>query len=77
MASVATMRSVSLSTAGASPAAALTGGSQLALELAAGFVVLAIVVALTVLPAGSRASGGARASDEDEAPRFDAMPDAA
>ncbi|HEY3165522.1 MAG TPA: MFS transporter [Candidatus Limnocylindrales bacterium] len=77
MASVATMRSVSLSTAGASPAAALTGGSQLALELAAGFVVLAIVVALTVLPAGSRASGGARASDEDEAPGFDAMPDAA
>ena len=77
MASVATMRSVSLSTAGASPAAALTGGSQLALELAAGFVVLAIIVALTVLPAGSRASGAARASDEEGAPQLDAMPDAA
>jgi EmrB/QacA subfamily drug resistance transporter len=77
MASAATMRGASLAAGGASPAAALTGGSQVALELAAGFVALAIVVAMTVIPSGSAARSGRRTSDEDAAPAFDAMADAA
>jgi hypothetical protein len=77
MASAATMRGASLAAVGASPAAALTGGSQLALELAAGFVVLAIVVAVTVIPSGAAGPSARRASDEDAARAFDAMADAA
>jgi len=77
MASAATMRSVSLSAAGASGAAALTGGSQLALDLAAGFVVLAIVVALTVLPTGSARRAGETQFDEQSAPVTDGLADAA
>jgi EmrB/QacA subfamily drug resistance transporter len=77
MASAATMRGVSLSAGGASPAAALTGGSQLALELAAGFVVLAIVVAMTVIPSGSAIRSVERESDEDAAPAYGSIADAA
>jgi hypothetical protein len=77
MASAATMRGASLAVAGASPAAALTGGSQLALQLAAGFVALAIVVAMTVIPSGSAVRVERRTSDEDDAPDFGAFADAA
>ena len=56
---------------------ALTGGSQLALELAAGFVALAIVVAMTVIPSGSTARAGEREADEEGAPDFGAFADAA
>ena len=66
---------IGLAAGGASPAAALTGGSQLALELAAGFVVLAIVVAITVIPSGSATRSEKRA--DEEAPEFDAIADAA
>ena len=75
MVSAATARGDSLAAGGASPAAALTGGSQLALELAAGFVVLAIVVAITVIPSGSATRSEKRA--DEEAPEFDAIADAA
>jgi len=77
MASAATARGASLAAVGASPAAALTGGSQLALQLAAGFVLLAIVVAVTVIPSGSAARAAATESDEDEAPSYGAVADAA
>jgi EmrB/QacA subfamily drug resistance transporter len=77
MASAATARGVSLAVGGASPAAALTGGSQLALELAAGFVVLAIVVAMTVIPSGSAIRSVERESDEDAAPAYGSIADAA
>jgi len=77
MASAATMRGASLAAGGASPAAALTGGSQLALELAAGFVALAIVVALTVIPSGSAARTAQTESDEEETPGFGSLADAA
>ena len=77
MASAASTRGASLAAGGASPALALTGGSQLALELAAGFVVLAIVVAMTVLPAGSAVRAPETESDEDSAPGFGAIADAA
>ena len=73
MASAATARGASLAIEGASPAAALTGGSQLALELAAGFVALAIVVAMTVLPTSAAARTVETDSDEDSAPSFDAL----
>jgi EmrB/QacA subfamily drug resistance transporter len=75
MASAATTRGASLAVAGATPAAALTGGSQLALQLAAGFVALAIVVAITVIPSGSPAR--VAEADEDEAPSYGAVADAA
>ena len=60
LASAATSRTVSLATAGAAPATALTSGSQLALELAAAFVIAAAVVAVTVLrtPGAIRAEAG-------------------
>jgi hypothetical protein len=77
MASAATARGASLAVDGASPAAALTGGSQLALELAAGFVVLAIVVAMTVIPSGSAIRSVERESDEDAAPAYGSIADAA
>jgi predicted MFS family arabinose efflux permease len=77
MASAATMRGASLAAVGATPAAALTGGSQLALQLAAGFVLLAIVVATTVLPSASAARTEETDSDEDETPAFGAIADAA
>jgi len=77
MASAATMRGASLAAVGATPAAALTGGSQLALQLAAGFVVLAIVVAMTVIPSGLAARTEETHSDEDETPAFGAIADAA
>ena len=77
MASAATARGASLVAGGASASVALTGGSQLALELAAGFVVLAILVAMTVLPAASGARAAESESDQDEAPGFDAVADAA
>jgi EmrB/QacA subfamily drug resistance transporter len=77
MASAATARGATLAAVGASPAAALTGGSQLALQLAAGFVLLAIVVAVTVIPSGSAARAAATESDEDEAPSYGAVADAA
>ena len=62
---------------GASPAAALTGGSQLALELAAGLVALALVVAMTVLPTGSAMRTAETESDEESAPGFGTVADAA
>jgi EmrB/QacA subfamily drug resistance transporter len=77
MASAATARGASLAAGGASPAVALTGGSQLALELAAGFVALAIVVAITVIPSGSTARAGEREADEEEAPGYGTFADAA
>ena len=77
MASAATARGASLVAGGASASVALTGGSQVALELAAGFVVLAIVVAMTVIPSGSAARAAATESDDDEAPELGAMADAA
>jgi hypothetical protein len=74
MASVATTRGASLSAAGANGATALTGGSQLALTVAAVLIVGAIVVAWTVLRVG-RAT---EATTRDEATAdIDAMPDAA
>jgi EmrB/QacA subfamily drug resistance transporter len=75
MASAATARGASLAAGGASSVAALTGGSQLALELAAGFVALAIVVAMTVIPSGSPAR--VAEPDEEEAPSYGAVADAA
>jgi hypothetical protein len=75
MASAATMRGASLTASGASASVALTGGSQIALELAAGFVVLALVVAMTILPSGSAARAAETTSDE--APDFGAIADAA
>jgi EmrB/QacA subfamily drug resistance transporter len=77
MASAASTRGASLAAGGASAATALTGGSQLALQLAAGFVLLAMFVALTVIPSGSAARAAKRASNEDEAPAFDVAADAA
>jgi hypothetical protein len=77
MASAATTRGASLAAGGASQATALTGGSQLALELAAGFVVLAIVVAMTVIPSGSAIRSVERESDEDAAPAYGSIADAA
>jgi EmrB/QacA subfamily drug resistance transporter len=74
MASVATTRGAALSAAGADGATALTGGSQLALTLAAALMVGAIVVAWTVL----RVDRAATASTEEEvtdAP--EGMPEAA
>ncbi len=74
MASVATSRGVALSAAGADGATALTGGSQLALTLAALFILGAIAVAWTVLREGRGA-----ATQATESGSFDdrALPDAA
>jgi hypothetical protein len=74
MASVATSRDVALSAAGADGATALTGGSQLALALAALFIAGAIAVSWTVLREGRGA-----ATQATEAESFDdrALPDAA
>src|SRR4051794_19899432 len=58
MASVATMRGQTLASAGADGRAALTGGSQLALELAAGFVLVALLVAVGVLRPDARSRDG-------------------
>ncbi|HET7471907.1 MAG TPA: DHA2 family efflux MFS transporter permease subunit [Candidatus Limnocylindrales bacterium] len=75
LASAATSRSVSLATGGASQAAALTGASQLAMVLAAGFVLLATVVAMTVLR--TPAAEPARATEIEAEPAIGALPDAA
>jgi hypothetical protein len=77
MASAATARGASLAASGASASVALTGGSQLALELAAGFVVMAIIVSITVLPTRSAARAGAAGSEEHSAPSVDGLADAA
>jgi hypothetical protein len=75
MASLATTRGGVLASAGASPAAALAGGSQLAFTFAAVLVLAAFGVAATVLRAdGGEVAIAATADDEDFA---DAMPDAA
>jgi EmrB/QacA subfamily drug resistance transporter len=55
MASLAATRSEALLATGASPAAALTGGSQLALGLATVLLVLALGIAAVVLPASAGA----------------------
>jgi hypothetical protein len=74
MASIATTRGAALADAGADGAAALTGGSQLALVFAAGLIVAAIGVAWTVLPSGR----STQVSRADEATAdIEAMPDAA
>ena len=49
MASLATTRVNSLTTAGADPATAVSGGSQLAMAFAAVLIVAALVVSVTVL----------------------------
>jgi EmrB/QacA subfamily drug resistance transporter len=75
MASLATTRGEALISAGATPAAALTGGSQLALTFAAALILAALGVAATVLRSEAAAGDDARAAEDDET--FDAMPDAA
>jgi predicted MFS family arabinose efflux permease len=74
MASVATTRGKDLAAGGADGAAALIGGSQLALLFAAVLVVVAIGVAWTVLRADRPALVGATATADD---RVEAMADAA
>jgi len=74
MASIATSRGVSLSTAGADGATALTGGSQLALTFAAALIVGAIVVAWTVLRIDRQAKVS---EDGHDTVDIKAMPDAA
>jgi hypothetical protein len=74
MASIATTRGAALAEAGADGAAALSGGSQLALLFAAGLIVGAIGIAWTVL----RSDRVARLEPVDEADSdTEAMPDAA
>jgi len=74
MASIATTRGATLAEAGADGAAALTGGSRLALAFAAALIVAAIGVAWTVL----RADPIAQLSRADEASAdIEAMQDAA
>ena len=74
MASIASTRGAALAAVGADGAAALTGGSQLALAFAAALIVAAIGVAWTVL----RADGVAQPDRESEAiADIEAMPDAA
>src|SRR4051812_514520 len=75
MASVATMRGQTLASAGADGRAALTGGSQLALELAAGFVLVALLVAVGVLRPDARSRDGVTERDEAIGSARDAMPD--
>ena len=58
MASIATTRGTALSVAGADPATALTGGSQLALAFAGVLIVGAIGVAVSVLRVGDTAARG-------------------
>ncbi|HET7029318.1 MAG TPA: hypothetical protein VFI34_02315, partial [Candidatus Limnocylindrales bacterium] len=77
MASVATSRGQALAAAGADGAAALTGGSQLALELAAALVLLALVAASTILRAERPALSRATEPDEEREPGFDILVDAA
>jgi predicted MFS family arabinose efflux permease len=74
MASIATSRGAALSTTGADPATALTGGSQLALTFAAVLIVVAIGVAWTVLRADRPANA---ITDADEAADFKGMPETA
>ena len=74
MASIATTRGAALADAGADGAAALAGGSQLALVFAAGLIVGAIGVACTVL----RSDRPTQLSRVDEVTAdVEAMPDAA
>jgi hypothetical protein len=77
MASVATSRGQALAAAGADGATALTGGSQLALELAAGLVVLALVAASTILRAEQPARSAATEPGEEREPGFEVLADAA
>jgi predicted MFS family arabinose efflux permease len=76
MASVATMRGESLAAGGASGAAALTGGSQLAFDLAAGFVLVAIGVSALVLRTDRRRAEEPKV-DEARTPAYDVVADAA
>jgi EmrB/QacA subfamily drug resistance transporter len=76
MASVATMRGESLAAAGASGAQALTGGSQLAFDLAAGLVLVAIGVAGVVLRTDARSAEEPEV-DQGRTPAYDVIVDAA
>jgi EmrB/QacA subfamily drug resistance transporter len=77
MASLATTRGSALLSTGATPAAALAGGSQLAFTFAAVLVLAAFGVAATVLRTdGARATDAAIAADADE-DFADVVPDAA
>jgi hypothetical protein len=77
MASLATTRGSALLSTGATPAAALAGGSQLAFTFAAVLVLAAFGVAATVLRTdGARATDAATAADADE-DFADVVPDAA
>ena len=71
LATLSASRSDALIADGDSVEAALTGGYHLAFWIAAGLVVAAIVVALTVIQPEARAAGAAAAEDE----RADAEPD--
>ena len=73
MASIATTRGTALSAAGADPATALTGGSQLALAFAGVLIVGAIGVAWSVL----RADRPVDVRQDERARVDEAMPDAA
>jgi EmrB/QacA subfamily drug resistance transporter len=75
MASLATTRGESLVSNGATPAAALAGGSQLALAFAAILVLAAFGVAATVLRSERSAATDETAIDADQL--VDVMPDAA
>ena len=79
MASLATTRGTALASTGAAPAAALAGGSQLAFAFAAGLVLAAFVVAVTVLRTdGARATDAATSAEAiDDEDFADVVPDAA
>jgi EmrB/QacA subfamily drug resistance transporter len=66
LATLATTRTDSLRDAGDSTAAALTGGYQLAFTVAAGLVVLAIVLSLTVLKAVPATAAAEELDAQDE-----------
>lgn len=66
MASVATTRATALVASGAGPLAALTGGSQAALLLAAALVAGAIVVSWTVLGSARATAAAVEADGEEE-----------
>jgi len=76
MASLATTRGEALVASGADPAAALAGGSQLALAFAAVLVAGALAIAATVLHSEG-AAATREVADDDPEELTDAMPDAA